>query len=233
MYDHDARAVPLEVKFASDATTGDFEGYGAIFGSQDSHGDLILPGAFAASLAKRTAEKRSLPMYIQHGPHVGGDHLPAGVWKAVEEDATGLKMAGQIAGMDTERGKLVHSLIKQKALAGLSIEFSVPRGGAVYGKAAGEPRRTIKTANLFGVSLVADPSHADARVVSMKSAVAAGELPTLEAYEDFLRDAGGFSRSQAKALAGHGLKHLLSQRDAGREVDDHTAFYSALLKPAA
>ena len=233
MFDFEATAVPMEVRFASDASSGEFEGYGAIFGSQDSHGDLLLPGAFTASLAKRTAEKRSLPMYVQHGPYVGGDHLPAGVWTNVAEDATGLKMAGQIAGMDTERGKLVHSLVKQKALAGLSIEFNVPRGGATYGKNAGEPRRTIKTANLYGVSLVADPSHADARVVSMKSAVAAGELPSLEAFEDFLRDAGGFSRSQAKAVAGHGLKHLLTQRDAGREVDNHTAFYSALLASAA
>lgn len=208
MFDADSVAVtPLEVKFASDPSTGEFEGYGAVFGSQDTHGDLILPGAFRDTLAKRAAEKRTLPMYAQHGPHVGGDHLPVGVWKAVEEDRNGLKMAGQIAGMDTERGKVIHSLVKAGALSGLSIEYNVPRGGAVYGKAAGEPKRTISNAILHGVSLVADPSHPGARVSSLKSArfemdeletkLAAGDRLTEREWGDLLK--GKFSLSNAQA----------------------------------
>ena len=216
MVNHDATAVAMEVKFAADPSTGEFEGYGAIFGAQDSHGDLILPGAFGPSIAKRNAEGRSLPMYVQHGPYVGGDHLPAGVWKSVEEDGTGLKVAGQIAGMNTERGQLIHSLVQHKALDGLSIEFSVPRGGATYGKAAGEPRRTIKMANLFGVSLVADPSNANARVQSIKSSrfdldeletkLAAGEQLTEREWGDLLKSRFDLTNSQAERAVRANLK---------------------------
>lgn len=219
-FDNDATAVALEVKFASDPSTGEFEGYGAVFGSQDSHSDLILPGAFLASLAKRAAENRALPMYVQHGPYLGGDHLPAGVWKSVSEDQHGLKMVGQIAGMDTERGKVIHSLVKSGALGGLSIEFNVPRGGATYGQKAGDPKRTIKTANLHGVSLVADPSHAMARVDSIKSAN--GGFPTLREFEAALRERLGFSHSQAAHIAERGFKSL------PRDGDDDLAISPAL-----
>ena len=217
MFDADMAVAPLaELKFATDPATGEFEGYGAVFGSQDTHGDLILPGAFAASLAKRKAEGRSLPMYAQHGPHVGGDHLPVGVWKSAEEDRQGLKMTGQIAGMDTERGKVIHSLVKTGAMSGLSIEFNVPRGGAVYGQSAGQPKRTISTAILHGVALVADPSHAAARVSDLKSArfeleeletkLAAGDRLTEREWGDLLKGRFSLSNSQAERAVRVNLK---------------------------
>ena len=214
--DHDATAVAMEVKFASDASTGEFEGYGAIFGSQDTHGDLILPGAFKDTLAMKAGQGRTLPMYVQHGPHLGGDHLPAGVWKHVAEDGTGLKVVGKIAGMDTERGKVIHSLVKEGALNGLSIEYNVPRGAATYGKSAGEPKRTIKAANLHGISLVADPSHTMARISSIKSArfdleqletkLAAGDQLTEREWGDLLKLKFDLTNSQADRAVRVNLK---------------------------
>ena len=215
--DHDATAVAMaELKFASDPATGEFEGYGAVFGSQDSHGDLILPGAFTQTLAKRTAGGRTLPMYAQHGPHLGGDHLPVGVWKSVAEDATGLKVAGQIAGMNTERGKVIHSLVKAGALAGLSIEYNVPRGSATYGTQPGQPKRTIKAAELHGISLIADPSHAMARISQLKSArfeleqletkLVAGDQLTEREWGDLLKLKFDLTNSQAERAVRVNLK---------------------------
>lgn len=214
--DHDATAFAMEVKFAADPSTGEFEGYGAIFGSQDSHGDLILPGAFKDTIAARAAAGRTYPMYVQHGPHVGGDHLPAGVWKSVAEDGTGLKVVGKIGAMDTERGKTLHGLVKDGALSGLSIEYNVPRGSAAYGKAAGEPRRTIKAAVLHGISLVADPSHAMARVASIKSArfdleqletkLAAGDQLTEREWGDLLKLKFDLTNTQAERAVRVNLK---------------------------
>ena len=235
MHTHDVTAVPLEVKFANDAATGEFEGYGAIFGTQDSHGDLILPGAFAVTLKQRAAEGRGLAMYVQHGPYVGGDHLPVGVWKSVEEDATGLKVAGQIAAMDTDRGRTIHGLVKAGALSGLSIEYKVPRGSATYGKEAGQPRRTIKSADLFGISLVADPSHANARIAEMKAArfdmteletkLAAGEQLTEREFGDLLKLRFGFSNSQAESAVRANLK---SRPRDGADTFETPAMQSAL-----
>lgn len=40
--------VPLSLKSVSDS--GEFEGYGSVFGVKDSHDDVVMSGAFAASL---------------------------------------------------------------------------------------------------------------------------------------------------------------------------------------
>jgi HK97 family phage prohead protease len=227
MLNHDATAVAMEVKFASDPTTGEFEGYGAIFGTQDSHGDLIMPGAFTDTLARRASAGRSLPMYVQHGPHVGGDRLPAGTWQSVEEDAAGLKVRGKISGMDTERGKVIHALVKDGALSGLSIEYNVPRGSATYGREAGQPKRTIKSAELHGISLVADPAHTMARISSIKSArfdleelelkLAAGDQLTEREWGDLLKLKFDLTNSQAERAVRVNLK---SQRRDGADEDD-------------
>ena len=50
------------------AFTGRFAGYAAIFGRPDASGDVIRPGAFAASLAARTRTGDPLPLFWQHQP---------------------------------------------------------------------------------------------------------------------------------------------------------------------
>ena len=75
---NDYLAAAFEWKFAPDAKEGSFEGYGSVFGHQDAHGDIVLPGAFAETLAERKAQGRSIPMHVMHGI-LGGDGLPVGV----------------------------------------------------------------------------------------------------------------------------------------------------------
>ena len=53
--------IPLTVKSVSDS--GEFEGYGSVFGVEDSYGDVVVRGAFAATLAK-WAEKDRLPAML-------------------------------------------------------------------------------------------------------------------------------------------------------------------------
>ncbi|MFT8776269.1 MAG: HK97 family phage prohead protease [Gluconacetobacter liquefaciens] len=164
-------AVPFEFKLAAGDTgaAGTVEGYGAIFGNTDAHGDVISPGAFAASLAERKAQGRALPMHVMHGVF-GGDGVPAGVWHDVSEDSRGLHVKGKISGVNTDAGRLLYERVKDGALGGLSIGYSVPEGGAAKANQPGA-RRQIKQANLFEVSLVDDPSNALARVTELKSRV--------------------------------------------------------------
>lgn len=162
-------AVPFEVKFsAGDAgANGYVEGYGAVFGNTDSHGDVIVPGAFSRSIAERKSQGRVLPMHVMHGIF-GGDGVPAGVWSEMSEDSKGLHVKGKISGTNTDAGRLLYERVKDGALGGLSIGFSVPHGGSVKMTDPGGPRRQIKQANLFEVSLVDDPSNALARVTELK-----------------------------------------------------------------
>lgn len=135
----------------------------------DSHGDVIRPGAFAETLAERKAAGRAIPMHVMHA-FLGGDGLPVGVWKSVEEDSLGLRVTGKISGMNTDAGRMTAERIKDGAYGGLSIGYEVRPNGAVMGKAANEPKRTLKALQLHEISLVTTPSHADARIDGHKSA---------------------------------------------------------------
>ncbi|GJH75797.1 hypothetical protein ECZC06_53910 [Escherichia coli] len=42
--------IPLNLKSVSDS--GEFEGYGSVFGVKDSHDDVVVPGAFTTTLQK-------------------------------------------------------------------------------------------------------------------------------------------------------------------------------------
>ncbi|RUU29753.1 HK97 family phage prohead protease [Mesorhizobium sp. M6A.T.Ce.TU.016.01.1.1] len=217
----------FEAKFAdSDASPGSFEGYGAVFGNIDSHGDIIEPGAFAKSLLDRQREGRGLPpMYKMHGGKIfpGNRHEPVGVWDAMSEDAAGLHVKGRLIGLDTDQGKWNYAQLKEGGLKGLSIGFSVPAYGARSGSGkAGEPKRFLKALNLKEVSLVDDPSNALSQVYRMKSRAEDGEdfadeIKTIREFEDFLRDVGGYSHAAAKAIAAGGFKAQLDPRDEDRE----------------
>lgn len=207
--------VPFEIKFAGDdAPVGSFEGYGAVFGNIDSHGDVIEPGAFAKTLLDRERAGRALPpMRKMHGLN---SLDPIGVWEKMSEDANGLYVKGRLVGLDTEAGKFTYAQLREGALKGLSIGYKVPPHGAKMGSGkTGEPRRYLKSVNLNEVSLVDDPSNAYARAYSVKSAdeSAADEIKTIREFEDFLRDVGGFSHAAAKAIAAGGFKAHVDPRD--------------------
>ncbi len=163
----DFALAPTEFKFA-DAAAGSFSGYAAVFGNVDSHGDMIVPGAFKESLAERKAQGRGVPLHLMHAV-LGGDGLPAGVLYKLEEDDKGLAVEGKISGINTDHGQRIYALAQDGAFGGLSIGWSLRRNGAVYGKNAGEPKRTLKNVNLVEVSLVTDPSNPLAVIQEMKS----------------------------------------------------------------
>jgi HK97 family phage prohead protease len=107
----------LALSQANDA--GAFEGYASVFGDVDSGGDVILPGAFAASLKKRGAA--GVKMLWQHQAAE-----PIGVWAQIIEDGRGLKVRGQLD-LSVARAREALSLLRSGAVDGLSIGFKTKR----------------------------------------------------------------------------------------------------------
>jgi HK97 family phage prohead protease len=217
---------PFEVKFVGDSTPGTFEGYGAVFGNIDSHGDVIERGAFASSLAERAQQGRGLPSMLKmHGAMTGNPHEPIGVWEAMSEDSKGLYVKGRLIGLDTEQGKWNYAQLKGGALNGLSIGYKVTD----YRPGRGDVKRYIKAVALREVSLVDDPSNSGARVTSIKRVASASRViegyatlwgkphihPKTGAIEVFAK--GCFSR-----LVGGSPIRLLISHDPGRIVTDTT-----------
>jgi HK97 family phage prohead protease len=196
-----------EVKFAGSDTDMSFAGYGAVFGNVDSYGDVIAKGAFSKTLTDSKRGGNWPAMLSQHGGMLGNDMTPIGVWTEMREDDHGLYVEGKLA--DTERGREAYSLLKMQprpALNGLSIGYRATEW-SMRAK-PDEPRRTLKSIDLYEVSLVTMPANPKARVSSVKN------FDPRE-IEDALRDAGISRSDSVKAVAV--LKTL--QRDAGEPED--------------
>ena len=128
------------------------EGYASLFDVRDSAGDIVSPGAFARSLAKRSG--RPLPMLFQHEARE-----PIGFWSAVREDSRGLFVRGRLL-PGVARARELTALIAAKAVDGLSIGYRTVRASRDRRSAA----RVILEADLWEISLVLFPVLAGARV---------------------------------------------------------------------
>jgi len=210
----------IEVKFAADeidANTGEFSGYGAVFGNVDSHGDVIPPGAFKETLGEWERRGRLPSMKLMHGTALNpftGDDLPIGKWLEMKEDGRGLFVKGRLSGLDTDHGRRIHGLMKDGILDGLSIGYKARRVTRLTGPA----KRQLDSVGLFEVSLVDDPSNDRARLTDVKSA----DIRTIREFEDALRNGTlpALSASEAKALLSGGFKAIRSERDAGEMSDE-------------
>lgn len=133
----------------------EFEGYASLFGVPDSAGDVIAPGAFAASL--RNGGVGRIRMLYQH---VAAE--PIGVWEEMREDGRGLYVKGRIV-TDIERGRDVLALLREGALNGLSIGFRTRR--ARRDPATGT--RTLLEIELWEVSVVTFPLLNESRITAI------------------------------------------------------------------
>lgn len=136
--------------------TGEFTGYASLFHVRDAGGDIILPGAFKKTLAKRGP--RGVRLLWQHDPR-----RPIGVWLSLREDTRGLFVHGRLA-TDTEQGREAAHLLKAGALDGLSIGFRTVRAR----RDAARKARLVAEIDLWEISLVTFPMLAGARVRAVK-----------------------------------------------------------------
>ncbi len=141
---------------------GRFAGYASVFNRVDAGGDMVMPGAFARSLARRRDRVRLL---FQHDPKE-----PVGIWDAIEEDSHGLHVRGRLVG-GVERADALRRLIENRALDGLSIGFRTVRATR-----EGSTRKLWQI-DLFEISIVTFPMMEDARIapstISTGAAIAA------------------------------------------------------------
>lgn len=203
-----------ELDFALDAKAlddeGNIEGLAIGYGNVDHGGDQVMPGAISASIAGR----KSLPMLLYHD-----QKRPAGVWNSFQETSDGLLVKGRFS-MSTRYGKEAHGLVKDGALGGLSMGYKTIRQ-RFEGKA-----RQLHEVALHEISLVTIPMNDRTRVISVKDILDGGELPSVRQFEEFLRDAGGFSKSLAAAIASKATPHLRGEPEG--KADELAEFLMGL-----
>jgi uncharacterized protein len=215
------KSVPLDLKSLSDK--GNFTGYGSVFNVVDKGGDIVAPGAFAESLETWRKNGRTVPVLWQHQTD-----QPIGGWDNLEEDDYGLLGTASLWLDEAPYARLAHKGMQSKAITGLSIGYRVKK----YSVNPDTKVYTLEKLELVEISVVTNPMNDEARVADVKNLLEAGRLPTLPQFEDFLREVGGFSRTQAKAIAGGGLSKLLDRCEADGDQGDATAAVLAILNGA-
>ena len=186
-----------EVKAEDDTRT--VEGFGSVFNNVDSYSDIVMPGAFAKSIAKRNPV-----MLWQHN-----SDQPVGVWDTLEEQKKGLFVSGRI--LATTLGNDAYTLLKAGAISGLSIGYSPVKWETDSAKGV----RKLTEVELYEISLVTFPANDKATITRVKSDD--GALMTERDFEEFLRDVGRLSQKEAKIVVADGYKALLKHRDGGSE----------------
>ncbi|CAN7612756.1 HK97 family phage prohead protease [Caballeronia sp. LjRoot34] len=209
------RAFDLDVKSVDE--TGQFSGYGSVFGVVDTYNEIVAPGAFANSLSALQKSGRALPVLWQHD-----SATPIGSWLALSEDDKGLLGDGDLWLDDAPNAKIAYRGMKAKAITGLSIGYYTISSD--YNEKTGVV--TLNELDLVEISIVTNPANSSARVEAVKSVIAHGGVPSLSEFERFLREAG-FSKSQAAVIASRGLKHLL-QSDSGSDASDANRLLDSL-----
>ena len=170
---------PLEIKNLSEG--GEIVGLVAAFNNVDHGGDVIVPGAFVASLAEHKAAGTAPAMLLHHDMS-----RPIGRWTELSETGDGLLAKGKIT-RDCSDGAEAYALARDGALTGLSVGYGVKKAGRSNGA------RLLQELALHEASLVAVPMNAKARVVSVKT------IDSIRDLEELLR--AGLSSRKARAAA--------------------------------
>lgn len=131
-----------------------FAGYAALFDVEDRGGDVIVPGAFAASLTKWAQAGTALPVLWQHDPA-----CRIGSVESIAEDERGLRVIARLAGGVT--ATKAAAALRARAVEGLSFGYRVASAEP------GPPRR-LRQLDLVEVSLVTRPMQPRARVHSVE-----------------------------------------------------------------
>jgi len=199
------------LKFAK-GDTGGFSGYASVFGGVDSYNDTIMPGAYKSVIERiKSGASRMPKMFVNHKSF----ELPVGKWKSIDEDDVGLFLFGELTpGMADAQA--VKAAMQHGTIDGLSIGYGLNGDDVEYDDDYdnhGRVRIIKNISELYEISIVTYPADDSARVdlSSVKSVL--DQVESIKDFEDFLREAGGFSKSLATATASR-AKRLFSQSES-------------------
>ena len=192
-----------------DDGTGKISGYASTYNTPDLSGDVMLPGCYDAVLQKIEKSGVMPVMFFSHAHW----SVPCGRWESIKSDDTGLYVTGRV-NTDLESGKEIYSALKFGSMSGLSVGFSFSPDGAEDNDAGGFDFKSID--DLFEISICAMPCNQSARIDAVKS-LDVESITDYKTAERYLRDAGSFSREQAKTF----ISCLKSVFTHERDVQEH------------
>lgn len=194
------KSAVVDIKTATIDNDGySFKGYASVFDGVDSYGDTITKGAFSECL--ETMPK----MFFNHDSSA----VPIGKWTLAREDEIGLYVEGELT-KGIPQADAVAAALAHGTVDGLSIGFTASGEGLAFNEDT-EGFVISKVDRLFEISVVTFPADNSARIAKAEG------LDSVKSLEDFLRDAGGLSRGEAKAFISSAK--AIFERERQRDAD--------------
>ncbi|MGV0793028.1 HK97 family phage prohead protease [Mycolicibacterium sp. XJ1819] len=149
---------------------GQFVAYASVFGNKDSYGDVVMPGAFAKTLAEWQKSGDVIPLLFGHNMS-DPDYNLGGVVEA-EEDNVGLKITGEFD-LDNPKSVQSYRLLKGRRIRQMSFAYDeIDSGPAVHD---GEQVWELRELKLYEVSIVTVGANQETEILAVKQVPAVAE----------------------------------------------------------
>lgn len=222
------KSCPAQIKAAGTEDgleAGQFRAVVSVFGNKDSYGDVVMPGAFADTLADWKASGDPIPVYWSH--QMNDPDMNIGWVVDAKETDTGLEVLAQL---DTEDGASpkamqAYRLLKGRRVREFSFAYDVLDGGPA--EKDGDSYYELRKLKLYEVGptpVGANPEtellgvkHAAAHATALAADVKAGRVLSAK-NEDTLREALAALEGSASQLKN--VLASVSKDDTGDQSDD-------------
>lgn len=138
--------LPVHVEWKAGSSSGEVEGYAAVFGNVDRIDDVVMPGAFARTIQHWRKSRQILPLTVDHDMSTGGT---IGSITHLEEDARGLRFKARLA--STAKAQDIRTLILEGHLSSTSFTYEIIRSAA--GRLAGKAVRLLEELRLHEITI--------------------------------------------------------------------------------
>lgn len=162
----------IQVKAGPDdgLAEGQFTAYASVFGNKDSYGDVVMPGAFAKTLADWLKSGNPIPLLFGHNMS-DPDYNIGGV-VAAEEDAVGLKVTAQLD-LENPKALQTYRMLKGRRINQMSFAYDeVDSGPSVHG---GDQVWELRELKLYEVSVVTIGANQETEILAVKQAASLAE----------------------------------------------------------
>ncbi|MFJ4879345.1 HK97 family phage prohead protease [Streptomyces sp. NPDC088745] len=212
----------------------------SVFGSEDSMGDVVAPGAFTKTLADWQASGDSIPVLWSH--RMDDPNMVVGHVTKAEETDEGLQVTAQLD-LDSANGAQVYRLLKGRRIKNWSFAYDVEEGGFVDSKSSARGGfYELRQLKLHEVSPCIVGANQDTRTDDVKSAPVAAYREARDRAATALErlqqakgmdavDAAYTAASKARSEAAQARKQALDEGVTEEELEQdmtHTEDMTAL-----
>lgn len=157
---------------ATDDGKGTFTALVSVFHNVDSYGDVVMPGAFAKTLARWAERGDPIPVIWSH--EHGDPFSHVGHVTEARETPNGLEVTGQLD-LDNAKAAQVHRLLKGRRVTQFSFAYDVVDARA--GERDGRPVTELHEIEVYEVGPTLIGANQDTELLAVKATPPKGITP--------------------------------------------------------